>query len=518
MRGLSRNLKTGVAWRSSRTVKGIVSRGASDTSSQRRIAKVSLLWVLMLSVPALFEVSRMMSAVGVGLLVVAPTLASWKETRRLLVADPIVVMGFPWILAVTLPVLVPSLYKDRMWYELSPEILDYAALWMYRSWAASNVAYWLGRVLIRERTPRPATMFDYRVQVLMRRWIGVLGVLGAVAYIVFTGGYTHSILEETAVQDSTAKQILLLFMELSYAYVFLYFHARGRESLQALDRHILLAVLGVQGIIFITSGSKYTAMILAAAWLLGNATAMRRSGFLKEVGWVAAGIGAIFAISYMTAAYRGELVSRPLPLENAPVTQVLAFHFDVIISAIETILEGGDIGKGYYTNYDAKYIFDRFGHLSSLAFFWDEVGLDPPYENAISSLLAPVYAFVPRSLFPSKPHYFGSGDFARYIGWEYGGVSITTPGSFFWAWGYVGIIVGMAGIGLAFAWLWMRSIGDDTTALIRRTVMTGALLKLLDVGVTFQMVLVPVTRNLALLLFLRWLIRLQLTNGRNRGN
>jgi hypothetical protein len=477
-------------------------------SGQASFAELTLVWTLFAAMPAAFDLSLEASAIGIALIVLGPIAFFWVRARRALVAEPTMVLGLVWLLAVTVPLLLPDLYKDRIWYTLSPSSLELAAVWMYRAWASCCVAYWGTLVLVGRHKGRATTLFDWTLQVTMRRWIGGLGIVGTVSYIVLMAGHTYQILETAAVEDSTVKQIVVLLAELSYAYVYLYFDARNRSEIGRLDTWFLYGVLAVQGVVFIGSGSKYSMLAIAAAWMLAHATAPRRPRLLREFQIAAIGVGLVLAISYVVAAYRGELVSRTLPSAQAPVVEVIGFQLDVMGSAIKKAIQGDEIGEGYYVDYGSAHILDRVAHVSSLALVFETTDRTAPYENALESVFAPLYAVVPRDIIPEKVKFADSGDFAKLYGWTYGGISITTPGSFYWAWGYVGILAGMAALGLYLSFLWSRAQGHDSTSLIVRTVLIMSVIALLDVGVTFQTVVIPATRLFLLLLLLRWGISL----------
>ena len=67
-----------------------------------------------------------------------------------------------------------------------------------------------------------------------------------------------------------------------------------------------------------------------------------------------------------------------------------------------------------------------------------------PYEYAWESLLVPAYSILPRVLVPGKPVFFNSSRYAaEYYGWTNGGISVSLPGSLYYAWGYPGILFGM---------------------------------------------------------------------------
>ncbi len=480
-------------------------------------ARILLFLSLLVSIPAIFEVPKWVSATGILLLAAMPVMFAWHRYRRLLVADPIIVLGAVWVIAVTLPVYFPSLYKDRQWYELSPWLFDYAALWIYRGWATFSLAYWLAHVMLRRTFAMPRTKFDEVLATHFRRAIGVLGIIGSLIYIYYTRGFTHSFIEEIHISDSTGRQILFLLKELSHVYVFLYFSWKNHEKMHKADKYILYAVILLVGIIFMSSGSKFTALTFMAAWLLGHAARPGRGGFLRELWLIGLSLVMLVAVFFLVAEYRSEFTNNPPPT-NASTSTVITHHARLMLNAAVNLISGKPLGQSYYGEggYDASNILDRLAHLSTLAYFWSRVGLESPHEHALNSLLTPIWAFVPRSIYPSKPKFLDSGDFARnYAGWSYGGISISTPGSLFWAWGYAGIVLGMMAFGWILAWLWLRSNGLTSKTLIIQSVLITMVLLLLNGGVTFQMVVVPVMRTFVLLLFVRTLIRLWLSQRKS---
>jgi hypothetical protein len=117
---------------------------------------------------------------------------------------------------------------------------------------------------------------------------------------------------------------------------------------------------------------------------------------------------------------------------------------------------------------------------------------------------------IPRALWTDKVIFMDSGLFANMQGWTHGGLSLTTPGSFFWAWDYVGIIVGMTATGFALAWLRTRGQGETSGHMIAQLLQIALVIELLDVGVTFHHVYMGLSRNLVLLLLIRWGLRVLL--------
>ena len=110
--------------------------------------------------------------------------------------------------------------------------------------------------------------------------------------------------------------------------------------------------------------------------------------------WMAIGafaIAAVVFISYAIAAYRGVLVSRTVAYD-APIDKVLALQFDAMGTALSVVMQGGQVGRGFYKHYDASHILQRFNHVSSFALVLEFHNGIPPYENTYASLIVPVFA------------------------------------------------------------------------------------------------------------------------------
>ena len=132
-------------------------------------------------------------------------------------------------------------------------------------------------------------------------------------------------------------------------------------------------------------------------------------------------------------------------------------------------------------------------------------GRDPPYENALESFLVPVYSIAPRALIPEKPEFFHSGRNAReYYGWSYGGMSVTLLGSLYFAWGYVGIILGMAFIGGLLAYLVKQVRFSSIYSPNWLILFVTLFVLLMDVGVIFQ----AITTNIIRVTLVLWLLHL----------
>src|SRR6202043_152892 len=64
---------------------------------QTRVEELAFLWTVFATIPAGFDLSREVSAIAIAGLVMVAAVIIWLEERRLLVADPVIVLGVAWI-------------------------------------------------------------------------------------------------------------------------------------------------------------------------------------------------------------------------------------------------------------------------------------------------------------------------------------------------------------------------------------------------------------------------------------
>ncbi|MBL9171613.1 MAG: hypothetical protein JNN07_28035 [Verrucomicrobiales bacterium] len=474
-------------------------------SPSTKVEVIALFWTFLAALPAGFELSREVSAVCLAILVLLPLLSIWLTTSRLVADDPIVLIGIVWILGVSLPVLVPTLYKDPRWYTLSDSSLDLAALWMYRGWVICSLVYWALRSYLKDSPGVQSPISDLLTQQRMRRCMGLTALVGGVMKVIYGRGNLYTFIETSASHDrSSLGQVAHFLDSFSVIYVFIYFSSGGRSRLARLDHWLLVLVISLQSIIFIGAGSKAVALALGSAWVMGRAAAGLRLGFLRELRVVLIGLATVYIVSYIVTAYREEVRAHP-PLSHTSVTEALSFQVQTMWSAINTLLDGKRLGTDE-NQYGTSDMLDRFAHVASFAHVLDTLGNTSPRENAFSSLMVPLLAVLPRDMIPNKVHFADSADFARLCGWSYGGLSITLPGSFFWAWDFGGIIIGMGFIGAMMALGSLSVAGGDSRSLIIRAVVCSAVLGLLDLGETFQTIGTSATRVWIFLQMLRFLV------------
>jgi hypothetical protein len=479
---------------------------APAASGSGSIDKLALSMTVLAALPAILPLDRFGASVGIVALVVPVLLAAWIKARRLLIADPIIVLGFMWILAVSLPMLVPlvrpGVYTDPIWFQLTPWSLDIASLWMYRGWAACCVAYWLTCLMLR---PPPEMRQDapgvLAAEGVPRRLIGWLGLAASLAFIITTRGQAYSHLDASQyASTSTIDQIIHEVRQLSKLYLFLYFFARARGQDTSGDRYLVIGTFAIFVVIFSASSAKIVALELLVMWLLGNAAGAKRGQIVRELALGSVAFVIVYWIFLVVTAYRVELLllaSNP----NASFTQAIAIQVEAFGNAVAHVWNGRELGS-FEQSYGIGSIFDRLAYVSAFATVIEFSFGESPFQHAFESFLTPLLAVVPRDLVGTKVQFLGSGTFAGMIGWEAGGFSVTLPGSLYWAWGYQGMVVAMAVAGI---WLGVGAILGNRTGfggIIWRTLLVRLVLALVDVGLEFQATAVTMTRTAIFLLVL----------------
>jgi hypothetical protein len=454
----------------------------------------ALLVALCCGAIAPFDLSPELAAIGIAVSVLLPCLAFWFAKRTLLVADPVIFLGFAWVVSVSLPILMPDFYYYPPREKVSSWAFDSAALWMFRGWAVMNLAYWATKVLFHSRRPLRPTLLMTAVGLRLRTFVGVIGLVGAALYIYFTGGQDYTNLDLGG-RNSTLVEALSELQRFSILYVFLYFQARGRGALVPRDKVLLFLVLAGQAVLLSASATKLIGIQLIAAFTLGSAAGgLGRGRILRQLAVIAVGAILTYAVFSFITAYRIELRDRFVSL-NAPLSEVIAEQVDSAESALAKLAGLKEIPPADREQYRSR-ILDRLNHVTNFAQLLNYAGPDSPYENAYASLFVPLYAVLPRDLMGSKVQFFGSGDFARLMGWPFGGWSISIPGSLFWAWGFEGIVPGMAALGLLLGLLSRGAERQGRFGLVCQLLQVQLAISLLDVGTEFQTVITTLTRSL----------------------
>lgn len=475
----------------------------------------SLAIALVMGLPALFTLSARGAALALLVFVAALAIYGAVARREILVADPIVVLGLGYVLAASVPFLASDLYFDDSWTLLSGELMHTATLWTYRGFVSMTIAYLAVAFLISRSGVRMLPPEPTDVSGRFLTLVGFIGLGGALTRLVMFGGPTE-VFREVAVQASSMQQIADTLNLLGFAYVFLYRLISSQGIAQPIHRYLLWANVAIQLLFIIGAGSKALIIFMLVMLLLptGREQPARNKGVIwKQIAIVAASVVAVYFTFQLITAYR-EIMRDSVMLTNATGFDRIALQMEAFGAAFQAAL---GLTPAARADVQTGNILDRFAYVSSFARVLLHTQGQSPYEYAFESFLLPLYAFLPRDLV-AKPFFFGSNELASLEGWTAGGISVSLPGSLYWAWGYVGIVVGMAAIGAAVAWIVSRanaSEGANTRFNLLKALM---MLILLDVGNAFQPLIINLIRYAALVWLLDWIVRRSLTDGGPRGH
>lgn len=441
------------------------------------------------------------------LLVMATTLAAFAH-RNAVTLSPASLVALAYVLGFALPILIPS-YYPTIWTRTSAAAIEYGALWAVRGFGGFALGYatvdLLGRPVRRDGW-RSAACDESRIAYarFVLTWIGALALVSWLV-MAFLFGISLSFIEgETVRVDSASgslQQVLNLLSSLRYpfllGFLILRFLRRTNERLV----YLFVGLLVVYAIEIVAIGSKgaiirgIMVLMLAPAFL---SMRISRRHLMTAVLALALVYGSFLVITEYRAIMQDELLAGRdvFGLES----QAKAFW-----SALVSSMPFTESSVSRLADVDSSDLLSRFGSgLFSLANLIAFTGQQPPFEHAVESLLVPVYSVVPRVLMPDRPSFFHAGQFAQeYFGWGYGGISVSTIGSFYHAWGYPGIALGMTLLGGLLAFSFKRAMLPHTGSVHWLVLFLVILVPLIDVGTTFQAVITNLIRVAVLL----WLLR-----------
>ncbi len=410
-------------------------------------------------------------------------------------------LGFPVVL------LWPDLYPT-IWLRVSPDALEYAMLWSVRGFGAFALGYFLvdhfgqqkKHQVFRKKNP-DKNRIHYTLYILTS--IGWLAILSWIVSATFFG-VSLTFIEGDSVGDNTVAgsslQVLTLLSSLRYPFffVFLLLHY-GKQT----DRHLkflFVVLLFISIIEIIVIGSKASIIRGVVVVLLSLAFLPIKLNFKQVMAGGIALITVYGSFSVITE-YRSIMNDKLFSGDDV-------FDFSVQIesfgAAVVASLSFSDSASDRRTKVGQEDILSRFGAgMFSFANLMQFTGRQPPYENAWKSFLVPVYSIVPRTLLPEKPEFFHSGRNAReYYGWSYGGISVSLLGSLYFAWGYAGIIFGMAFLGGLLAYVVRQASLSNYYSSHWLILLVIVIVAMLNIGGTFH----SLTTNVIRITVLLWLL------------
>ena len=392
------------------------------------------------------------------------------------------VLGYPVI------VLMPWLYRD-LWARLNPYIIELAMLWALRGFAAFCCAYLLGdafaRYLHRRQTHHGWN--DGERVAYIRYAVHAMGILSIIAWAIksYHFGFGLTFIDSRTMLDvnssgSSVSMTLdqLIYLRDPFLFFFGVMYARRLHS-----RFMWLLFAGIAvGLLFeiVTIGSKGAIIRLLFIVALVIAFTTRRIS-LKQL--LAGGL-MLFTV-YMAFAiiteYRDILGEKKIRGEDVFDVSV---QVDAFAEALMVSLPFTEKVEQRRTTVNEEGIFGRISSgIFSFGYLLYYTGGRSPHEHAWEVFLLPVYSVVPRSLV-EKPIFFNSARFGLEYFHSSTAIAISTVGSFYYAWGYGGILIGMGLFGGALAFFIQR-VRLRGTALTSVVFMMAIMMRLVDVGFTF---------------------------------
>ena len=435
-------------------------------------------------------------------------LLCWMTKQRETLIPPVAFIAVAYILAFPLPILLPDLYPSLMQVPLDAQ--EYGMLWAVRGFGA----FALGFVLVEQLRQRKKR-FTWRDEALsigrMRYTIYVLtsiGWLSLLAWIasipLFGIGLTFIEGDQVAVDsgEGTLVQIFTLLSGLRYPFFLGFLLLHNSKQTDKHLNYLLVGLVVISIIEIIVIGSKGSIIRSIIVILLASSFIPVKINF-KQIVIAMLALTVVYGSFAVITEYRSIMSDQLNSGRNV-------FDFTVQIESFGTALISSlpfsESSAARRTEVGHEDVFSRFGAgIFSFANLLRFTGRQPPYEYALESFLVPIYCIVPRSLLPNKPEFFHSGrNASEYYGWNYGGISVTLLGSLYFAWGYVGIIFGMAFIGGLLAYIigQIRDTGLYSPQWI--IFMVVLIVPILDVGQTFHAIITNFIRVFVLL----WLLHL----------
>ena len=445
-------------------------------------------------------------------LVIAFTLAILSIQTTLL--TPVQLVIFAYVLAFPMAILLPDYFQSTSRFSPPPKALEDGMLWSLRGFAMFALGYafvnqhkGVNQYPIRERSSHFLRMrMTHAVDVT--KWVGLLAIVGFASDVVMGGGITmpgitagRAIVAVKDIESDSLRQVFGLLAGLRYPFFSMYLILRHYKQTSRALTLILSILLSASIVEFTVSGSKGDLIRIFVSIFL----AMSLLPVRVRLRNILLGLAVLFIINgtfSVVGEYRSIMNSQYKVGANISSFSVQISSFKLALSRTFTI--SGSHNR--QTDVSTEAIASRFGSpmfsFANLLRFTDG---QSPYENAWKSLLVPVYSILPRSLAAGKPVFFGPGRHAaEYYNWKTGGISVSMPGSLYFAWGYPGILFGMFFLGSLLAYVVKQVNSGGRNWPYWAIILVTMVVVFMEVDAIFQAALTNVTR-VALLM---WLLHL----------
>ncbi len=471
-----------------------------------RVANRSLLALCLAGVSTLsmLDLSGEVAA-GLFLVVALVLLAISKRDGFVLSAAMLVVVAY--VLAYPLEVLFYEFYSR--WGSAPLDSLDFSTLWALRGFCAFSVAYAVVVSLSRNRNRELSHngewvrgQISYTVYILTAiGWLAVLSWVLSVAVFGISLTFVEGKSVNVESAAGTLQQALGLMSALKQPFLFGFLVLYYKKLT---DRHLTFlfwCLVGISVVEIVTIGSKASIIRgIVVVLLVGAVLPIRLN--LRQAAIGAGAVMVFYAAFLVITEYRALILAEHDAGGNV---------FDITVQAEafgRALLASAPFDDAYEdreTEVKANTVLSRLGHATTFSDLLEHTGRTSPYEHAWESVFAPLYAVLPRFILPDKPEFFHSGrNAAEYYGWRYGGISVTLLGSLYFAWGYVGIVLGMACMGGWLAFVEAKARRGNILSPHWLILLAMTAMMLLDVGVAIQ----PIVTDLLRVALILWMLHL----------
>ena len=417
--------------------------------------------------------------------------------------DPVMLVSIAYFLNYPIGFLILYDTDDSFILLQGKEVLSASMAWACVSFAFFMVAYYVIRTNQTKCDNSIVTEKDIIAADTDLKFISALGwfaILGTLLSIHINGGVEFTFVPVEGEGDSGGftGMVSLYMFTLFYPYFFLYstYYFNRFEKRKPSQKLLLFSCL-LYGIVAAGSGAKILFFNLLICVLLP--LLLSRPKFSRaQIGLGFVVLAFIYLIFTSVSIYR-DIVKESLPDNKGDPIETLNFQVSGFSKALGIIalntLQMHDPHESAIEQIQTINMLTRMGSgVYELASLFRLSNFESPHENEYSSLLFPVYALVPRSVWPSKPVFFDSAEHASYYGWSWGGLSVSFIGSLYWAWGYVGICCGFAILGIISGVLvgWAQQSGFRNP--LASGIMVLFLLSIIYPGLTFQVVFINLVR------------------------
>jgi len=464
----------------------------------------ALFMTVLFSAPSLIPFQPGITPLCFIMLTIVPFIHTAFISKEFDFFDPIVVISLIYAIGGPVAVLFQNYYEDREIFLLLSNA-DTALIWTYRGFACFIFGYFFIKMYVRPQKKNIVEIETERDHTLIFiKSLGLIVILGLISYLIIFQGIASTFVESKWTNyQSSLLQTLGIMTNLRYCFFFLYF-LLNRSSRDKTLNIIFYIILFIHILFCVGGGSKqYIISLLVCFAFAGSFTKKKTS--LKQFFVAAIIFGLIYSAFIVIGNYRFISKKAYTYQHETDIISSIKSQGDLFFQAIERSIESPATFDEYEETTITNNIFSRLSYIAFTTKLFSITRGNPPYEHAIETILVPLFSLLPRDIF-NKPDFFHSGLFAKLLGWDFGGYSVTLIGSLYWAWGYIGILIGMFIIGIIFANIAVKSRYPLLYGVRNKILFILLSLALIEPGMTFQNIITDLIRIWCFVLVLSFLI------------